>query len=1511
MSKTSKKITKIFGGVGLTLLGLIILLLFALNSSPLQTKLINRWLSQQSQKMGIVARVQQVDVGLFSRNVRISGFEVYDHHQNLLLDVATLQTSVRSFSTSHLTLGTTHIFDVEFRLHHYEEDSVSNLQYITHFFNTSSKDPNAPNFIIKSSAVFLKNANFSHVNDVKSKSDTFQFIDFNNLVLSDVNLSAKNVDFAGDNVLATIDNLTFKEKKGLQISKFSARLNLSPKGIVARKLDVVTFRSKLDLDVKFTTKSWDDYKDFISNVRLYAKFRNTVLDFEDLVYFAPGLEGKHNQFRISGSVLGYVNDFRASDFDVSYGQDTRFFGDVMMSGLPNFHNTFFDVSIRNLITIPKDIDDFLLPNANKIAIPEELYKLGRTSLSGEITGMTSDLAAFVNINSAMGNMQTNFEFSRDTSEKTFYFSGDIVRSDLALGKLLDEKTLGNSLGLSGSFDGYFSPKNGMDLSADMVCENVEYQNRKINMISIKGDWVHELISAKITMDDDDGTAEFSGELSIGKKNPYLEVSGFLKDIDLAAFQLLNDTNQPLLSTNFSGKLYNFNLDSLIGNAKLSNLKLTLKDTTFHLNNFTVTQNILSQGISTKIECDFFKADVSGNYKFSNIDAIWNDVQKNYLSALRLSIEEFGSLERRELYLPRKDTEDMPKHLVSQTLDLTLNVHKTDGLFSYFLPDIDLPQGADMKFDYNGNYQPLSLSVATKNATVHGFFVSNLDLSGITRDSIFEINANVKNLNIKNSMHFENFFVAAKFENDFIIWKLDWVGTSDQNRPISGNFDGRMTVLDKAKISFNIENSELFVSNQHWQFDPNNLITADSTGIHLQNVRFFNQNNPSEYLKLNGDLSKNPNSALNLAFNRYQLGPWAPLIEQVGLDFDGVISGEVDIFDFYNNLRFNTDLRIEDLSINQFHYGTAFLQTTTKQRVAESHINLEIQDNDKKYLSANGYFYSNRKDQNFDLKISVSDMDLSFLKNYVNSFSSSLAGTFGGQLTLDGSLKKPNLYGDLTLDGAVVKIDFLNTFYAIKPEKITFSLDRIVFVNTNLEDVQNKTQGVLSGGLYHHRFKNFRLDLRLQMNNLFALNTTRLHNETFFGRAFITGNAHLTGPVQNMLIDVQGRTERGTELQINHSSRLNVSEANQFIHFATPERKIDTVIQDKPVVETPPSNNLTVRLNIDVTPDATAIFDMDTPPISGLINAQGSGNLRMNFESRTQQFTMFGDYVLQDGFYDFTFEDQSIGLGSLITKRFHIERGGTVQWTGNPGDMILDVSAIYSTRASLAPVLSNFTVSSNNTMRRVNVQSVISINGRMSQPNIKFDFRLPNVDENTRTEFFSVVNRDDENEMSQQTFSLLLFGGFTTPGDNSNIIIGENNPMLMAWDMLFNQINNVFQNFTNDNWNFGVNYRPEDINNTQQFQATASTQLFDNRLIIDGHIGQGGLSRNTLVATDNSTQQVFMHEFNAEFRITDRFSLKTFRRPNEREFLGIGYLQGAGIAYRREFDSFRLFRRRED
>ena len=52
----------------------------------------------------------------------------------------------------------------------------------------------------------------------------------------------------------------------------------------------------------------------------------------------------------------------------------------------------------------------------------------------------------------------------------------------------------------------------------------------------------------------------------------------------------------------------------------------------------------------------------------------------------------------------------------------------------------------------------------------------------------------------------------------------------------------------------------------------------------------------------------------------------------------------------------------------------------------------------------------------------------------------------------------------------------------------------------------------------------------------------------------------------------------------------------------------------------------------------------------------------------------GDYTIVDGNYLFSMQN-------IITKRFGMDKGSTITWTGNPTDARLNISAVYKLRAA--------------------------------------------------------------------------------------------------------------------------------------------------------------------------------------------------------------------------------------
>ena len=236
------------------------------------------------------------------------------------------------------------------------------------------------------------------------------------------------------------------------------------------------------------------------------------------------------------------------------------------------------------------------------------------------------------------------------------------------------------------------------------------------------------------------------------------------------------------------------------------------------------------------------------------------------------------------------------------------------------------------------------------------------------------------------------------------------------------------------------------------------------------------------------------------------------------------------------------------------------------------------------------------------------------------------------------------------------------------------------------------------------------------------------------------------------------------------------------------------------------------------------------------------------------------------------------------------------------DARVNIRADYQTKASLYPVLASLGVSEEDAQQlkqNATVKSIIVLSGKLTNPDIGFDIDLANTDEDTRDRFFSVIKKDDEDEMLRQTFSLLMFNSFmAVEGSTANS--AGNAALSSSSEFIFSQFNNFLSQFGSD-FNVGVNYKPGDINTNSEWQVSMSGQLFDDRLVINGNLGVSDRSNNTGANT-------VVGDVDVEWKFTEELRLRGFNHSNDQDLTkpANSYTQGVGIVFRRNFDNLHEF-----
>jgi hypothetical protein len=303
-----------------------------------------------------------------------------------------------------------------------------------------------------------------------------------------------------------------------------------------------------------------------------------------------------------------------------------------------------------------------------------------------------------------------------------------------------------------------------------------------------------------------------------------------------------------------------------------------------------------------------------------------------------------------------------------------------------------------------------------------------------------------------------------------------------------------------------------------------------------------------------------------------------------------------------------------------------------------------------------------------------------------------------------------------------------------------------------------------------------------------------------------------------------------------------------------------------------------------------------PNLGSGISAHGNGVINMRINPATDLFSMVGDCTINDGRFAFSMMD-------AFNKEFTITPGSTLVWTGEPEDALLNIEASYRLRTSLSPLLgANSTLNVGGST--VPVECILRLGGRLSQPEVTFDVRLPSADPDAQLIVGNAMNTQELK--STQFLSLLMIGSFAS--DNSISGQTANSGALatgaVGLDIFTNQLSNFL---SSEDYNVYFRYRPQSDFLGNQFDVGFSTAFIDDRLLleIEGNYvddraatsvgtsaGKNGLSN---LAGDVSLTWVIDHAGNVRLKV---FS-QTIDRLNETQGL---QESGLGIYYKKDFDS---------
>ena len=1438
-----------------------------LRTAPVQTFLAHRAAIYLSKELNTEVTIGGFRLNWFLETV-ITDIKILDKHNHVLLQAKKIRADVKSIDFKHrnLALNAIALSEADVNLIQYKTDSSLNLQFIIDYFTSPVVDTtySEPWFLRVDNAKLI-GSHFAFRDERYMKPG--KGIDFSDMDFSKLNLEVKNISFQGDSILGDIKQFTCREKSGFRLYDFTTQAIVCPKGLTAKNLQVTTENSRLSMDLKFEYDHWNAFNYFLDSIRIKTIIKPSQLDMRDIVYFAPDIAGMADIFDFSGKIKGTISSFTAKDFHLAFGKHTSFKGNITMNGLPDIAETFINLKTDEFYTTVKDVQSFTLPyseGSNRIVLPDALTKLGNISVSGRFTGFYNDFVSKATFVTDVGQITTDILLTNNKKTNNHEYNGEILVKGFDAGTILNVKQLG-TVNLYANIKGKNFSLDRADLTMKGEITDLQYEGNTIGLINIDGEFRQKRFTGGVYVNDELLALNFLGSADFSAELPAFDFKADIAHANLAKLNLMTNDSTVIFSTSTDFRFQGNTIDNLMGALHFSNTSFTMGHKTLKMNDLSVSTIALSNGGKRmQVNSDFVNAVFSGQYTFDDMADYLTMVFTEFLPSLSQS-------------------QKLPVRLNRGSFDYTVQLHHTDSLTEMFLPWIKINSQTVISGTFDPGLGLVNVNGRSPLIVLSGISLRNWTLTGSTENKSLALRMDCSQIDMSESSasdstfkRIEQFKLKAVASDDSVKFGISWDDRKvpDHNK---GDISGAISFKQNPRLLIRLDNAVLVINDTVWKSIPNNLLTFDKSFIEARNLGFTNND---RHIILNGTISTDPLSQMVLDIKDFNISHLDMLWQSAGIDLDGYIDGKVNLSEIYTVPRVSADITIKDFGFNHEELGDAAIKTSWDNENKSLAINMKVvyvgNAGTHYPIKVIGNIYPEREHENFDLKADVDNLKVKTIEPFLKGIFSRMRGYTSGALTLTGDFSDPVIKGSVKLMRTELLVDYLRTSYSFTGD-FNFDKDKMYFKNIELRD-STFGKGIATGTIYHKAFSDIALDIEVKADNLAALNTTYSPNEIYYGRAKASGIMTLKGSVDDLVLKADVNSEKGTSVVIPISFSRSISE-NNFIRY----RKQGDADKDAKVTQYEPSV-LSLQLGLDIKRNAD--LSIILPYNMGFIDVRGDGLINMGIDSRGE-YSMYGNYIMDNGTFLFNFEN-------ILKKNFQIQKGGSITFNGSPYDANIQLKAVYKVKTSLAGLPE---LSTEDKSKRINVNCIISLSNDLYNPDIKFSMDMPDATEEIKRTIFSIIDTTNTLAMNQQMISLLVLNTFSS---SSGITSAGASLGFSSYEIVSAQLSRMLSQISKD-FDIGVNYRPGDQLSPQELELALSTQLFDNRVTIDGAVGMNTYS--------NTTQQV-IGDVLVEVKITEdgRFRFKAFNRTNTGSDVLFStyspYTQGVGIVFRKEFNGIK-------
>lgn len=1346
---------------------------------------------------------------------------------------------------------------------------------------------------VKTVADSAKNSSFSlYLDKIMLANNTINYdnlsqpviksrLDFNHLHLRELGISGNNIAIDSSGILAQVAGGKFKDSSGFVVNDLQGKVVYNDDQLRIDNLQLRTPGSYINNSTLLTYNSRDDLSKHPEKVRMAVNLRNSVISMGDLYYLVHSVPASYRSQRlsVSAALTGYLNDVNIDKLQASGLQSTQIDITGNIKNITNIDRALFNVNIHKLQTSKRDITAFVAPKS----LPQNINLPNYIAATGKFTGTMKAFNTNLNIKTDMGSARVTGTMNLAKNRETY--NAKVSLNNFNLGRLLKRQDIGR-VSMAANINGRGLSAKTANAKIHAVVQSAYYNQYNYNHITIDGTYAHQNLNARAVSNDPNARFDITiNNLNTAGKNPSINGVINLQNIDL---HKLHFTTTPLqLSGIATVNFTNVNPDYLNGTAYISNLEIIKDGQKLQADTVSLVAVSNSLGNTLDLSSDILTAHLEGKYQLTQLhQAFINEINKYYTVGVTKKINAQDVRFRITLYESPIIQAFVPKltHFSTATINGLLNTQTDSLLVNGLFPNI-IYDSMDLK----------NLALDINNRSINRLDY-NLHLQSIESPSI----------------QFYNSSISGNAANDILQLNALLKDSRDKEKYMAG---GQFKVINQT-YQFTLDPDKLILNYDKWTVAPNNMIQYGKSGVL---IRDFSISNKGQSLTANTTNGK-ANGPVKVAFNNFKLETLTRYAEQDTSLVGGTLNGTANISEITSTPKLEANLTIDSLRFKKDKMGNARIEVNNyNQNGYYANVTLSgIHD-----VSLKGYYYT-KPSGSLDMQVDIRKINLQYIESLAAGQIKNGSGYLSGNISVKGPASAPKILGNLTFNDAAFAVSKLNAYFRINKQTINIAENGIYFNHFTILDSLNQ-EAIINGAIRTTDYKDFAFDMTVNAENFKVMNSTAADNKLFYGVAYLDIAADIKGSMNNPDIHMSTKINKDTRftfvLPAKDPEVVSQEGIVQFIDMDNPPvYNRDTLNVDSATLSKIRGLNIVGDLTIDKDAQLTVIVD---PQNGDALNVKGQGDLSFQIDP-SGKTSLTGRYELSEGSYD-------LSIGGLARRKFKIQQGSSLVWTGAPTEANIDITAVYEANVSPIDLVADQVQSLDDYTRNTYKQRLpfyvyLKMTGELLKPIVHFELDMA---ENERNAFNGIVYtriqqiNTNESELNKQVLALLAFNRFVSDNPFESLA-GGNFVSRFARQSVSSLLTQQLNNLTSDlihgvDLSFEVNssedYTTGTMKNRTDLNVALSKRLLNDRLsvsvgnnfVLEGPKAQG--QDNVNIASNVNIEYMLSRD--------GRYRLRAYRR-NQTEGIIEGEIIETGVGFvmivdynrfREIFDSFK--KRSED